>query len=104
MFTPLPLNPSGPIMHDTYAASVLPVAATQTGQWTDMGRRSKNTSFEKGQLVIYHKEKSKIYRQIARMLQIPKSTVANIIKRYKDEDRIDFFLKPAVQEHLQLVK
>ena len=53
-----------------------------------MGRRGKNTSFEKIQLIIFHKEKGKSCRQIAEMLNMKKSTVSDIIVRFRDEDRI----------------
>lgn len=54
-----------------------------------MSAKGKNTSFDLRQLVIYHNAKGKSYREITEMLKIPKSTVADIIKRFRDEDRID---------------
>ena len=54
-----------------------------------MGRRGKESSFEQRQLVIWHHAKGKTYRAIASMLKMKKSTVADIIKRFKDEDRIE---------------
>lgn len=54
-----------------------------------MGRKGKNTSFEIRQLVIYHKEKGTSYREIAKLLNVSKSPVADIVHRYIHEDRID---------------
>lgn len=53
-----------------------------------MGQRGKNSSFDQRQLVIYHFEKGKTYRKIAEVLQMKRNTVGNIIKRYRNEDRI----------------
>ncbi|XP_070529853.1 uncharacterized protein [Cardiocondyla obscurior] len=53
-----------------------------------MGRKRKNTSFDMRQLVIFHCEKGKSIRAISNMLRIAKSTVGDIIKRYRKEDRI----------------
>ncbi len=55
----------------------------------EMNRSGKNTYFDKIQLVIYHHEKDENYRHTAAMLQVPHSTVADIIKRYVCEDRLD---------------
>lgn len=55
-----------------------------------MGRKGKNTLVEMQQLVIFHREKGKSYREISKLSNINKSTVADIIKRFKNEDRIDF--------------
>lgn len=57
-----------------------------------MGRKGKNTTFEQRQLVIYHQAKGKTEREIAELLLMPRSTIGNIIRRFKNEDRID--LKP----------
>lgn len=54
-----------------------------------MGRKGKNTTFNVRQLVIFHREKGKSYRQISDMLNISKSTVADIIRRCNTEDRIE---------------
>ena len=54
-----------------------------------MGWKGKNTFFEIGQLVIYHKEKGKSYWEITKLLNISKNTVADIIHWYIREDRID---------------
>ena len=54
-----------------------------------MYRKSKNISFNLRQLVIFHREKGKSYRQIAAILDLKKSTVADIVNRYKNEDRIE---------------
>lgn len=51
----------------------------------------RNTSFEKRQLVIYHRARGKSGDQIAEMLQIPRSTVYDIIRRFDHENRIDLF-------------
>lgn len=53
-----------------------------------MKRKSKNTSFDVRQLVIFHREKGKFYREIGALLNLSKSTVADIIKSYNREDRI----------------
>lgn len=54
-----------------------------------MNRSGKNTSFDQRQLVIFHFAKGKTNREISELLNIPKSTVGDIIRRYKNEDRID---------------
>ncbi|CAK9813888.1 Transposable element Tc1 transposase [Anthophora plagiata] len=54
-----------------------------------MGRKSKNTSFDMRQLVIFHHEKGKSIRKIADLLNISKSTIWDIVRRYKNEDRIE---------------
>lgn len=46
----------------------------------------KNTSFDLRQLAIFHYAKGKSYREIGKLLNIGKSTVADIIKRFKEED------------------
>ena len=46
----------------------------------------RNTSFDKRLLVIFHNVKRKWNREIAAMLNIWKSTVNDIAKRYKRED------------------
>lgn len=51
--------------------------------------RKTNTSFDIRQLVIFHNEKGKSFRKIAAMLNISKSTVGDIVRRFKVEDRID---------------
>lgn len=48
-----------------------------------------NNSFNIRQLVIFHSVNRKSYRQIAAMLNLSKSTVEGIIKRFKQEDRIE---------------
>ncbi|XP_015602859.1 uncharacterized protein LOC107271405, partial [Cephus cinctus] len=48
-----------------------------------------NTSFDIRKLVIYHNAKGKSYKEIAALLNISKSTVGDIVKRFKCEDRID---------------
>lgn len=59
-----------------------------------MPRKGQNSSFDKRHFVIYHREKGKNYREIAQLLIMEKSTVANIIKKYKEEDCIKFKKKP----------
>ena len=54
-----------------------------------MVRKGKNTSFDTRQLVIYNREKGKSYREIGTLLNLSKSTVADIIRRYNREDRIE---------------
>lgn len=49
----------------------------------------KSSSFDKIQLVIWHYEKGKTHREIQALLQIPRSTVGDIILRYKNEDRLE---------------
>lgn len=53
-----------------------------------MSGRGRNTSFDKQQLVIFNYEKGKSHRQIANLYGHEEKTVANIITRYKKEDRI----------------
>ena len=52
-----------------------------------MGHRGKNTTFEQQQLVVFHHSKGKSCQQIASMLKMKKTTVWNIIRRFRDEDR-----------------
>lgn len=54
-----------------------------------MPRKGKNSSFDKRQLVIYHYAKGKSYREIGEIVNLSKSTVGDIIKRYEKEDRIE---------------
>lgn len=54
-----------------------------------MKRKGQNTSFNKRQLVIFHYEKGNSYREISNLLNLSKSTVADIVKKYIHEDRID---------------
>lgn len=54
-----------------------------------MSRSGENTTFEMRQLVIMHNEREKSIREIATLLKIPKSTVCDIIQRFKHDDRID---------------
>ena len=57
-----------------------------------MGHRARNTNFDKRQLVIFHREKDFTYREIANLLCMKKSTVADVVKRYRKKNRIDFKL------------
>ncbi len=54
-----------------------------------MARKGKNLTFELRQLVIYHTERGVSVRKIAEMLNMCRSTVSDIIKRFKREDRIE---------------
>lgn len=54
-----------------------------------MSSRGPNTSFDVRQLVVFHSLNGKSCREVSRLLQIPKSTVFNIVKRFREEDRID---------------
>ena len=54
-----------------------------------MGRKDKNSSFDKRQLVIFHYEKGKLCREIGKLINLSKSTVADIVKRYVCEDHIE---------------
>ncbi|KAJ4446536.1 hypothetical protein ANN_13232 [Periplaneta americana] len=55
-----------------------------------MGRKGKNSSFELRQLVVSRHEKGRTHRDIARMLNIERSTVGDIMRRYEGGDRIEF--------------
>lgn len=57
-----------------------------------MGHKGENTSFDVQQLLIFYKEKGTSYREISNLLNISKSTVADIIKRYTVEGRIESIL------------
>lgn len=52
------------------------------------------TTTEKVQLVIWNFEKGKSVREICEMLKVKRSTVYNILKRYKQENRIDLNHSP----------
>lgn len=54
-----------------------------------MGRKGANTTFDQRQLVIYHHTKGKTERELSDFLKIPRSTIGDIIRRFKNEDRID---------------
>lgn len=54
-----------------------------------MQRKANNSWFDLRQLVIFHYEKCKSYRQIGKMVNLSNSTVGNIIKRYLSKDRIE---------------
>lgn len=55
-----------------------------------MSRKRKNTSFDKRQFVIYCKKKGKTYYKIAELLRMKKVTVADVIKKYKEDKHIEF--------------
>ena len=63
-----------------------------------MSRKGGNTTFEIRQLCIFHHAKGRKYTDIAKMLHIPKSTVGEIIRRYKNEDRVEFVPPPGRQK------
>ena len=50
-----------------------------------MSRSGKNTTFEVRQLVIMHEARGKSIRQISSILNVPKSNVCDIIKRFQRE-------------------
>lgn len=55
-----------------------------------MGRKRKhNTTFEERQLVIFHHAKGKSHRMISKILNISRTTVGDIVRRFKNEDRIE---------------
>lgn len=54
-----------------------------------MSRSGKNTTFEMRQLVLMHNARGESQRTIAKLLNIPQSTVSGIILRLKREDRIE---------------
>jgi len=47
-----------------------------------MGRKGKNSSFDKHQLVIFHYKKGKSYREIDKLINLSKNTVADCKKIY----------------------
>lgn len=53
-----------------------------------MSRKGKNTTIEERNLVIFHHKEKKSYSEIAKVVRLPRSTVATIIHRYKNEDRV----------------
>ncbi len=53
-----------------------------------MSRKGKNTSSEVRQLVIFNYAKGKSGNAISRLLNLPRSTICDILKRFK-EDRIE---------------
>lgn len=59
------------------------------GKGIIMGRKGRNTTFEQRQLVIFHHAKCRSTREIAKMLNLAQSTVHDIVRRFKREDRID---------------
>ena len=52
-------------------------------------RKGANTSFDKRQLVIFHRSKGKSGDEISELLNVPRSTVYDILKRFEKEDRIE---------------
>ncbi len=52
-------------------------------------RKGKNSTFELRQWVIYHTARGVSVQKIAEMLNMCHSTVFDIIKRFKHEDRIE---------------
>ncbi|KAJ4441542.1 hypothetical protein ANN_11398 [Periplaneta americana] len=49
-----------------------------------MGGRGKDSMFEQRQSVVFHHARGKSYRYIANILQMKKSTVADIVQRYSE--------------------
>lgn len=64
--------------------------------------KNKNTTFEQRQIVIFNHTKGISIRQIGKTLNIPKSTVGDIIKRYQREDRIDSIKQKGQPEKLSV--
>lgn len=54
----------------------------------------RESSFNERQLVIFHYQKGTVHRKIAEMLNMKRSTVGDIIRRYKNENRIDSNPRP----------
>lgn len=54
-----------------------------------MGRKKADTSLDMRQLVIFHPAEGKFSSEIAALMQICKSTVADIVRQLKNEDRIE---------------
>ncbi len=52
-------------------------------------QKRKNTSSEMGQLVIFNYTKGKSGNEISHLLNLPWSTVYDILKRFEKEDRIE---------------
>ena len=52
-------------------------------------RSLQNTSFNRIQLVVFHHENGETEREIEKLLSIPRSTIGNIIRRYKNENRLE---------------
>lgn len=55
-----------------------------------MGRKSKNSSIEIKKLVIKHYVTRKTYKKIAEILNMKVSTVGDIVRRYREEGRIEY--------------
>jgi len=58
-----------------------------------MGHKGKNSSFDKRQLVIFHYKKGKSHQEIGKLINLSKNMVADIVKRYVREDRIESILQ-----------
>ena len=54
-----------------------------------MKRKGKNSSFDKRQFIIFYYEKDKSYREVDKLINLSKNTIADIVKRYVREDRIE---------------
>lgn len=50
---------------------------------------SKNTRFSIIQLVIFNYEEEKTQKHISNILRVPRSTVGDITRRYKNENRLE---------------
>lgn len=60
-----------------------------TAHFATMPRTNIVSTYEQRQLVIFHNAKGKSYQEIAELLCMRKSTVGNIVRRFKNEDRIE---------------
>lgn len=67
-----------------------------------MPRAPRNTSFELRQLIIWHHTKGKSGYAISKLLQVPMSTVYDIIARFEHEERIEFIRPPGRPEKLSI--
>ncbi len=47
------------------------------------------TSYDKRQLIIFHRVKKKSYTEIAKIVQLNRNTVASIVQRYEKENRFE---------------
>lgn len=54
-----------------------------------MGRKGQNSSLETRKLVIIQHEKGETYKKIAELLNMKPNTVGDIVRRYKNEGRIE---------------
>lgn len=59
-----------------------------------MPRKSKNTSIVTRCIVIWHYEKGMSYSKIGKLVNLNKSTMADIGNRFKNEGRIESIRQP----------